>query len=431
MRNRDIVQRLLAWFARNARPLPWRRTRDPYAIWVSEIMLQQTQVKTVLPYWGRWMRALPNLAALAQAKPHTLHKLWEGLGYYTRVRNLQRAARLIVEQPGGRFPNDFDALLALPGIGRYTAGAICSIAFNQPKPILDGNVIRVLTRLCGIPGDPRERKTNAQLWQLAEELVLRAAEIHPRTSTSPHATRNTQHALQCNTRASRTLSKISCAHAKAYPQATLSILNPPSSILVGCGSAAPRPCSQFNQSLMELGALVCTPRQPRCRVCPLAKHCVAHRQGRVHQLPGLSRRVRATPCRFVAFVAQKRGLFLVRQRPAGGVNAHLWEFPNLELSPDDSDLKRAARTALGVRPRTLKPLATIRHSITRYRITLEVYQVPGCETATLPVGTRGRWLGRSRLKQLAFTSAHKQILRRLVIAHQKRRRNTLIQEPCA
>jgi A/G-specific adenine glycosylase len=358
MRNRDIVQRLLEWFAQNARPLPWRRTRDPYAIWVSEIMLQQTQVKTVLPYWERWMRALPNLAALAKAKPQTLHKLWEGLGYYTRVRNLQRAARVMVAQHGSRVPNDFEALLALPGIGRYTAGAICSIAFNQPQPILDGNVMRVLTRLCGIAGDPRERATNALLWQLAQELVLQA-----------HAARNT----------------------------------PTSS----------RSCSHFNQSLMELGALVCTPRQPQCDVCPIAKLCVAYRQDRIHLLPGLSRRVRATPRRFVAFVAQRRSLFLVRQRPAAGVNAHLWEFPNLELPADDSDLKRAARRALGVRPRTLEPLTTIKHSITRYRITLEAYQLADREAARIPPETEGRWLGRSQLKQLAFTSAHKQILQRL------------------
>src|SRR5664279_4875227 len=162
----NIVPSLLAWFAHNARDLPWRRTRDPYAIWVSEIMLQQTQVKTVLPYWESWMRALPNLRALAKAKPERLHKLWEGLGYYTRVRNLQRAARIIGEDHGGRIPEDFDDLLELPGIGRYTAGAICSIAFNQPKPILDGNVIRVLARLFGIPGNPRERSVNARLWQL-------------------------------------------------------------------------------------------------------------------------------------------------------------------------------------------------------------------------------------------------------------------------
>jgi A/G-specific adenine glycosylase len=164
---------------------------------------------------------------------------------------------------------------------------------------------------------------------------------------------------------------------------------------------------------MELGALVCTPRQPRCGVCPIATHCVAYRQGRIQQLPGLSRRVRATPRRFVAFVAQSRSLFFVRQRPAGVVNAHLWEFPNVELAPDDSDLKGAARRALGVRPRTLEPLATIKHSITRYRITLEAYRVTGREAARIPAETKGRWLGRSRLQQLAFASAHKQILRRL------------------
>ena len=362
------MQRLLAWFARHARSLPWRRTRDPYAIWVSEIMLQQTQVKTVLPYWDRWMRALPNLAALAKAKPNTLHKLWEGLGYYTRVRNLQRAARLMVEQHNGRFPDDFDALLALPGIGRYTAGAICSIAFNQPRPILDGNVIRVLTRVFGIAGNPRERKTNARLWQLAEKLVQQAAATDARTSPAPHASRITHHASSA--------------------------------------------CSQFNQSLMELGALICTPRHPRCGVCPIAKHCVAYRQGRVHELPRLRRPIRATPRRFVAFVAHRRGLFLVHQRPADGVNAHLWEFPNLELAPDDSDLKRAARTTLGVRPQTLEPLGTIKHSITRYRITLEAYQVTGCHAARI-LATKGRWLGRGRLNQLAFTSAHRQILQRL------------------
>ena len=345
----------------NARDLPWRRTRDPYAIWVSEIMLQQTQVKTVMPYWKRWMRALPALPALAKAKPDTMHKLWEGLGYYTRVRNMQRAAQIIVGQHGGRFPGVFEDVLALPGIGRYTAGAICSIAFNQPKPILDGNVIRVLTRWHGVAGDPRRRQINVRLWQLAEELVQRAAEAGARTNPPPQASRR---------------------------------------------------CSQLNQSLMELGALVCTPRQPRCGVCPIATDCAAYQQGRILELPSLNRRVRATPRRFVAFVAQRRGLFLVRQRPAGVVNAHLWEFPNLELAPNDSDLKRAARIALSVRPRALEPLATIKHSITRYRITLEAYRVTSGQTDGFPA-VKGRWLGRSRLNHLAFTSAHKQILQRL------------------
>jgi len=366
MKNGDIVRNLLAWFARNARVLPWRRTRDPYAIWVSEVMLQQTQVKTVLPYWRRWMRTLPNLEALAGARPQKLHKLWEGLGYYTRVRNLQRAALIIRERHGGRFPRDFDQVLALPGIGRYTAGAICSIAFDQPKPILDGNVMRVLTRLYGIPGNPRARATNARLWQLAEALVRQAAEAGARGLISLHA--------------SRLARRVS------------------------------RPCSRLNQSLMELGAVICTPRLPRCPECPVARCCIAYAQGRVDQLPALGPRARVTPRRFVAFVVTRGDRYLVRQRPAGGVNAHLWEFPNIELAPADSDLERAARQVLGVRPARLEPLATINHSITRYRITLEAYRVAVIRAGRVTTAG-GRWLSRSRLRQLALASAHKQILR--------------------
>ena len=184
-----LVPALLDWFSANARDLPWRRTRDPYAIWVSEIMLQQTQVKTVIPYWNRWMRELPTIEAAAKASPDKIHKLWEGLGYYTRVRNLQKAAQSCKSMAESTAmarsvspADNFDDVLALPGIGRYTAGAICSIAFNQPTPILDGNVIRVLTRIFGIAENPKEKKTNARLWQLAEELVAHAARITSRCS---------------------------------------------------------------------------------------------------------------------------------------------------------------------------------------------------------------------------------------------------------
>src|SRR5260370_11090318 len=163
MHSAKIVPLLLDWFAFNGRDLPWRRTLDPYAIWVSEIMLQQTQVKTVMPYWLRWMETLPTLQSLATASPQKVHKLWEGLGYYSRVRNLQLAAQLIVQKHDGKFPQQFEDVLELPGVGRYTAGAICSIAFNQPKPILDGNVIRLLTRVYGIDGNPRDKHVNATL----------------------------------------------------------------------------------------------------------------------------------------------------------------------------------------------------------------------------------------------------------------------------
>jgi A/G-specific adenine glycosylase len=370
MNKSAIVRALLDWFEKNARPLPWRDIRDPYGIWVSEVMLQQTQVKTVLNYWERWMRELPDLQSLAEAKPVRLHKLWEGLGYYTRVRNMQHAANTIIREHGGRFPSEYGQVLALPGIGRYTAGAICSIAFNQPTPILDGNVMRVLTRLFGIGGDPRERRTNSTLWRIAEELVRAASRARD----------------------------------------------------------ARRACSNLNQGLMELGALICTPRLPKCDACPVSKWCVALRRDCVHELPATVRRAQSTQRHFVALVYEKRGRFLVRQRPAGVVNAHLWEFPNTELTAktitngiskrrgskgvDQPCLKlpQAAADIFGVSTKSITPFNSIRHSITRYRIRLDVLRSAGA-TPKSPANTR--WLTRPQLAALPFTAAHKKILAKL------------------
>ncbi len=429
-----LVSALLNWFSGNARDLPWRRTRDPYAIWVSEIMLQQTQVKTVIPYWKRWMRVLPTVEAAANASPDKIHKLWEGLGYYTRARNLQKAAQQIIAQHDAhsetcrrrgnesqnkekletpsafarlrrdkhvvsyKFPDKYDDVLALPGIGRYTAGAICSIAFNQPTPILDGNVIRVLARIFGISKNPREKKTNARLWRVAEELVHHSSLVTRHPSLS---------------------------------------------------------CSHFNQSLMELGALVCTPRNPQCLICPVKKLCVAFRENRVNELPNLGKRATATARHFVAFVAGRNGRFLVRQRPAGVVNAHLWEFPNIEIVSSRSSSGRQSahyfhrkgqsRLTSAATNGLLSPgiacvaknlsfelsdarhLCTIKHSITRYRITLEAFRVQfGGTSSTSPhsarakSGTRvtrpsgiGVWKTPAQLQQLAFSSAHRKILARL------------------
>jgi A/G-specific adenine glycosylase len=340
---------MLSWFSENARDLPWRRTRDPYAVWVSEIMLQQTQVKAVLGYWERWMKALPDIRSLANARSQTIHKLWEGLGYYHRVRNMQKAAGIIIAQHGGRFPRDFEAVLNLPGIGRYTAGAICSIVFGQQAPILDGNVIRVLTRLFGIPGDPRDKETNESLWKIAQQLV----EI-----------------------------------------------------------AAPDACSELNQSLMELGALICAPLNPRCSECPVSMHCVALRQGKTRQLPETAARPRPTRRQFVAFVARKNDSLFVRQRPPDVVNGWLWEFPNIEMFSGDHDLQKAAVAALGAGKVHLKELCTIRHSITRYAITLKVFTVAenGAHFAA-----SGQWLRRDKLARVPFCSAHKKILESLQI----------------
>lgn len=348
----SFVTPLLRWFLRNARDLPWRRTHDAYAIWISEIMLQQTQVKTVIPYWDRWMRKLPTIAALAAAAPQAVLKLWEGLGYYSRARNLHKAAQLIMEKHGGKFPTHFDDVLALPGIGRYTAGAICSIAFNQPTAILDGNVIRVLARLFGAKGNPREKSTNTRLWALAQELVMLAAR------------RNTP---------------------KDWA------------------------CSRLNQALMEIGATVCTPTGPKCGLCPVRRRCVAHATGRTESLPELPRRVPSTARRFAAFVVSGRNRFLLRQRPDGVVNSGFWEFPNVELHHDTASPEEIAFHALKVKPAGIQPLCTIKHTITRYRITVDAYRVE-VKGGSLIANSAGRWLSLGEIEQLPFTSAHRKIL---------------------
>lgn len=366
-------------------------------------MLQQTQVKTVVPFWERWMAALPTVESLARAKPGKIHKLWEGLGYYTRVRNMQRAAQVILEKHGGQLPSVFEQVLDLPGIGPYTAGAICSIAFNQPRPVLDGNVIRVLTRAFGIEGNPRDKPVNASLWALAKTLVQRASAIQLRSesplpqptpkerrrSEGPPGKRPSPSASDSREEFSRSRPQPACATAQIANGHPL--------------------CSHLNQSLMELGALVCTPRQPRCAFCPLNKYCVARRLNRVEALPNLTSRPPATRRRFVAFVVQRGARLLVRQRPAGIVNAHLWEFPNIEVANEDGEPRRAALKLLGSALPDLEPLCTIHHSITRYRIRLDVFRAAP-KRFSKRLEPAGRWLNLSQLRLLAFASAHKKIL---------------------
>ena len=384
-----LVPALLDWFAATAREMPWRNTRDPYAIWVSEIMLQQTQVKTVVPYWERWMRELPDVRALAAAPPAKVLKLWEGLGYYTRARNLQRAAQVVVEKFGGTFPHEFANILELPGIGRYTAGAICSIAFNQPAPILDGNVMRVLTRVFGIDGDPRGKATNEKLWALAAALVAEAARPARPLRTERRALLGTNAVLR---------SQPSNARRSATPHQPAALPSPHD-----------HACSHLNQSLMELGATLCTPRQPQCAACPARRLCVARREERTHELPAVAPRAAATARRFAAFVIARADCFLVRQRPAGAVNAGLWEFPSIELAAGESlpaivqlDTRRAIRPTAR--------LGVLKHSITRYRITLEIFRAELLEDIPHP---HEHWVSAEEIEQLAFTSAHRKIVGRL------------------
>jgi A/G-specific adenine glycosylase len=313
-------------------------------------MLQQTQVKTVIPYWQRWLRHLPDVRALASARPDAVLKLWEGLGYYRRARNLRKAAQIIVHRR--RLPETFDEWLALPGIGRYTAGAICSIAFNQPTPVLDGNVLRVLTRLFGIAENPRRKETNARLWELSQTLVRAAAQ--------------TQRTGELN-------------------------------------------CSHLNQALMELGAVTCTPRQPKCPLCPVRKFCVACRENRTDAIPNLGPPPASTKRQIAAFVVERRGRFLVRRRSAGVVNAHLWEFPNVELNGSRTKGGQLAEKVFAARPCAITPLHPVRHTITRYRIMMEVYRVAFASGMPRMI-ENGRWCSLSQLRRLAFPSAHRKIL---------------------
>ena len=237
-------RRLLAWFARHRRDLPWRRNRDPYSVWLSEVMLQQTQVATVVPYYERFLAHYPHVHALAAAGERDVLRLWEGLGYYRRARQLHRAAQRIVAEHGGEFPRDLDAVRSLPGIGRYTAGAIVSIAFDLPAPILEANTIRLLTRLLGYDGDPLGAAGQALLWQTAAALLPR------------------------------------------------------------------REAGNFNQALMELGSLVCTPRGPDCPSCPVQTLCAARRTGREHELPRPRARPATTAVREAAVVIFRRGKVL-------------------------------------------------------------------------------------------------------------------------
>lgn len=343
-----IALRLLDWSATHLRDLPWRRSRDPYAVWISEIMLQQTQVATVIPYYERFLARFPTLHALAAAPLDDVLKVWAGLGYYARARNLHAAAREVEDQFGGALPADREALLRLPGIGRYTVGAILSLAFGQDAPVLDGNVRRVLCRLFAVQENPRQPATEAYLWDLA---------------------------------------------AKLLP----------------AGRAG-----RFNEALMDLGATLCTPRQPRCPACPLADLCQAHQLGLQDQLPAPAPR-RATPHYDVtAGVIWHEDRLLIAQRPLDKLLGGLWEFPGGKCEPGESlddCLQREIREELGIDIEVNAPLTVVRHAYTHFRITLHAFQcrlVSG-EPRALG-GPAWRWVRLEDLDGFAFPVTDRRII---------------------
>ena len=359
---KECTRPLLKWYRAHARNLPWRRTLDPYAIWVSEIMLQQTQVATVIPYWERWMKQLPTISALANAHVDHIHKLWEGLGYYRRVRLMHKAAIFIEKEYDGEFPINDEAILALPGIGPYTAGAIASIAFDRPSPILDGNVIRVLTRYYGIKENPKTADCLSRLWELSETWVAQANILKPRAAHN---------------------------------------------------------CSHLNQGMMELGASICLPnQQAKCEECPIHSNCEAHRKGLVHELPNLPQRRAMVQKHRMVVVLKQEGSYLIQRQSASDHNEGLSEFFNVALEEIDKGkwTTKQARTRLtneGIECKELKPLPTIKHTITHHRITLHCFTgIPQSKTRYKKAGLQ--WQSKTELENAPMPSAHQKIRKRIL-----------------
>jgi A/G-specific adenine glycosylase len=338
-----IQKQLVRWFEKNGRDLPWRKTRDPYAIWVSEIMLQQTQVSTVIPYYRKFLKAFPRIRHLAKADLSKVLKAWEGLGYYSRARNLHRASKIVLNHFQGRIPDNLKDLLTLPGIGKYTAGAILSIAYNKETPILDGNVKRVLSRLCAVSGNPVRGETEDLLWQLSESLI-----------------------------------------PKGF-------------------------ASSFNQALMDLGAMVCTPKDPQCSRCPLDRLCKGKASGNPEKYPSRIVKKKIPHIEAIAAVLHRDGKVLLNQRPPKGLLGGLWEFPNWK-SEEKGRLRSRLRLRthikkeMGMNVEVKESIGTFKQTYSHFKLTLHTFYCQGTGNSK-----KGKWIPIKNLDQLAMPRIHRRI----------------------
>lgn len=353
-RVRQFRRRLLDWFAVAQRPLPWRRHYTPYEIWISEMMLQQTQMERGVAYFLRWLEALPDVAAVAAAPEETVLRLWEGLGYYSRARNLHKAARKIMEEHGGRFPAALEDIRRLPGVGPYTAAAIAGIAFQQDVACVDANVERVLARVFDIDTPVKEEPAAGRIRELAQRLL------------------------------------------------------------------PPGRARDYNQAMMELGALLCR-KKPRCEEgCPLVALCESHRLGITGERPVPGKKVEIVSLEIVCGVLQYKGRFFLQKRLPQGPWGGLWEFPGGRIEAGERPEAAAVREfceETGFCLRVVRPLGIIRHGYTTYRVRLHCFALEA--TAPLPepqltAATEYRWLTLSELGSVALPAAHRKLADRLV-----------------
>lgn len=340
---------LIGWFTNEQRELPWRENKDPFRVWVSEIMLQQTRVDTVIPYYNRFMEQFPTIEALAEADEEKVLKAWEGLGYYSRVRNLHAAVKEVKEEYGGQVPNTPDKISSLKGVGPYTAGAILSIAYGLPEPAVDGNVMRVLSRIFLIWEDiskPSVRK-------IFEETI-----------------RN-----------------------------IISHENP----------------SFFNQALMELGALICTPTSPSCLLCPVREHCQAFYEGVQEKLPIKTKKKKQKLVTLAAAVlCNETGEFLIHKRGNEGLLANLWEFPNVEINlpykKEKEQLSNYLQEHYAIDAELKESIGQIDHVFSHLEWNIHVYS--GLFSSQIEETSHIRLVTLKQLKEFAFPVSHQKIMQK-------------------
>ncbi|MBS4209126.1 A/G-specific adenine glycosylase [Bacillus sp. FJAT-50079] len=338
---------LVSWFTREQRDLPWRKDSDPYKVWVSEIMLQQTRVDTVIPYYERFLKKFPTLADFAAADDESVLKIWEGLGYYSRVRNLHSAVKEVVEEYGGRVPNTPEEISKLKGVGPYTAGAVLSIAYGLPEPAVDGNVMRVLSRILLMKDDIAKASTRKLFEHAVRVLIFRE--------------------------------------------------NP----------------SYFNQALMELGALICTPTSPSCLLCPVQEHCAAFAEGMQNELPVKTKKTKTRhENRLAAVLKNDKGQYLIQKRPDKGLLANLWEFPHYEETGEYEMKKSALHSFLRENIEAevqLENGSFVRVDHVFSHLTWTIHAYAGQLLTPFELAEEFRLVTKEELEQFAFPVSHQKI----------------------
>ncbi|MCB1060398.1 MAG: A/G-specific adenine glycosylase [Calditrichaeota bacterium] len=351
------LRSLIDWFEANKRDMPWRKTRDPYKIWISEILLQQTQVATVEPYYNHFVKTFPTVQTLAKAPLDRVLKAWEGCGYYARARNLHKAAKQIVAM-GGKLPRTAKELRDLSGIGPYTSAAIASIAFGEAVPVLDGNVERVIARVTG------------------EEGIISEREVHSRLRS----------------------------HAEQWMQIAVNAELSP---------------GDLNESLMELGATVCKPREALCAQCPLKRVCVAKKTLQdVTVLPRKPLKPRTPHYDIGAAIVRKNGRILITKRPEHGMLGGLWEFPGGKQESGESlkeCVQREMREELAMEVEVGEQIASVKHAYTHFKITLHCFECKhvGGELQLIHAAD-AKWVKPAELANYAFPKADRVVLQMLM-----------------